>query len=185
MATLPIMLFDERQLAPSFGYLFNPKWVSPHESIVSMQWKFGRANALPGHVLITQIAKDTIDPYEGISACPSAQGPTRTRRTVAHGASLADSTTAAKDRQSMVPVLQIMPGWWLQWRRPPAEQGKALPGSWNAAGGKMRTLWFPDAVLAECAVVRRSLQMLRLSPAVCFLPAIPVAKGPHAETGAD
>ena len=71
MVTLPIMLFDEHQLAPSSGYLFNPKWVSPHESIVSMLWKFGRANTLPGHVLITQIAKDTIDPYEGISACPS------------------------------------------------------------------------------------------------------------------
>jgi hypothetical protein len=71
MTTLPIMLFDEHQLAPSFGYFFNPKWVSPYESIVSMLWKFGRANALPGHVLITQIAKDTIDPYEGISACPS------------------------------------------------------------------------------------------------------------------
>jgi len=58
MVTLPIMLFDEHQLAPSSGYLFNPKWVSPHESIVSMLWKFGRANTLPGHVLITQIAKD-------------------------------------------------------------------------------------------------------------------------------
>lgn len=62
------MLFDEHQLAPYFGCLFNPKWVSPHESLVSMLWKFGRANALPGHVLITQIARETIDPYEGISA---------------------------------------------------------------------------------------------------------------------
>lgn len=36
MTTLPIMLFDEHQLAPSFDYLFNPKWVNPHESLVSM-----------------------------------------------------------------------------------------------------------------------------------------------------
>jgi hypothetical protein len=47
----------------------------------------------------------------------------------------------------------------------------------------MRALRFPDAVLAECAVVRRSLPMLRLSPTLCFLPAIPVAKGHHAEAG--
>ena len=47
------------------------RWASPHESIVSMLWKFGRANALPGQVLITQIARHAIDPYEGISVCPS------------------------------------------------------------------------------------------------------------------
>ena len=71
MTTLPIMLFDEHQLAPSFGYFFNPKWVSPYESIVSMLWKFERANALAGHVLITQFAKDTNDSSEGIGGCPS------------------------------------------------------------------------------------------------------------------
>jgi len=71
MTTLPIMLFDEHQLAPSFVYVFDPKWVSPHESIVSMLWKFGQAIALPGHVLITHIVRQTIDPYEGISACSS------------------------------------------------------------------------------------------------------------------
>jgi hypothetical protein len=71
MTTLSIMLFDERKLTPSFGYLFNPKWVGPHESIVSMLWKFGQMNALPGHVLTTQIARNTIDPYEGVAARPS------------------------------------------------------------------------------------------------------------------
>ena len=49
----------------------------------------------------------------------------------------------------------------------------------------MRSLRFADAVLAECAVVRRSLPMLRLSPAICLLPAIPDAKDPHAEAGTD
>jgi hypothetical protein len=49
----------------------------------------------------------------------------------------------------------------------------------------MRSLRVPDAILAECAVVRRSLPVLRLSPAICSLPSIPDAKGPHAETGAD
>jgi len=82
MTTLPIMLFDEHQLAPSFGYLFNPKWVNPHESLVSMLWKFGRANALPGHVLITQIARETIDPYEGISACPPEVNLRKVQRTL-------------------------------------------------------------------------------------------------------
>lgn len=49
----------------------------------------------------------------------------------------------------------------------------------------MRSLWFADAVLAECDVARRSVSVLRLSPAICFLPAIPDAEGPHAETGTD
>jgi hypothetical protein len=27
--SLPIMLFDERKLTPSFGYVFDPKWLDP------------------------------------------------------------------------------------------------------------------------------------------------------------
>jgi hypothetical protein len=49
----------------------------------------------------------------------------------------------------------------------------------------MRTLRFPDAVLAECAVARHSVPVLRLSPAICFLLAIPDAKGAYVETGTD
>ena len=49
----------------------------------------------------------------------------------------------------------------------------------------MRSLRVPDATLAERAVVGRSLPVLRLSPAICSLPAIRDAKGSHVETGAD
>jgi hypothetical protein len=45
-ATLPILVFDERQLTPSFGYVFHRKWVDPGESLVSILWKFARMNAL-------------------------------------------------------------------------------------------------------------------------------------------
>jgi hypothetical protein len=65
-AKLPILMFDERRLTPSFGYVFNPKWVEPHESIVSILWKFARMNRLAGHVVAGQVATITIDPYEGI-----------------------------------------------------------------------------------------------------------------------
>ena len=41
---LPIMMFDERKLTPSFGYVFNPKWLDPEESIVSILWKLARMN---------------------------------------------------------------------------------------------------------------------------------------------
>jgi hypothetical protein len=82
MANLPSMLFDEHQLAPSFGYLSDPEWVGPQESNVSMLRKCGWANALPGHVLITQIARDTIAPYEGISACPSEVNLRKIQRTL-------------------------------------------------------------------------------------------------------
>jgi hypothetical protein len=63
----PILLFDERRLTPSFGYVFHPKWVDPGESIVSILWKFARMNALPGHVVAAQLATHPIDPYEGIA----------------------------------------------------------------------------------------------------------------------
>ena len=38
-APLPILVFDERRLTPSFGYVFHRKWVDPDESIVSILWK--------------------------------------------------------------------------------------------------------------------------------------------------
>lgn len=41
-APLPILVFDERRLTPSFGYVFHRKWVDPEESIVSILWKFVR-----------------------------------------------------------------------------------------------------------------------------------------------
>lgn len=68
---LPIMLFDERKLTPSFGYVFNPKWLGPYESIVSILWKLVRMNSLSGHMVAIQLAKAHIDPYERIAACRS------------------------------------------------------------------------------------------------------------------
>jgi len=65
---LPIMLFDERKLTPSFGYVFDAKWVAPYESIVSILWKLVRMNRLPGHLIATLVAKTSIDPYEGVAA---------------------------------------------------------------------------------------------------------------------
>lgn len=67
--TLPIMLFDDRKLKPSFGYVFDSNWLEPHESIVSILWKYARKNRLPGHLIIVQLTKKPIDPYEGIAAC--------------------------------------------------------------------------------------------------------------------
>ena len=43
-------------------------WLDPHESIVCILWKLARMNALSGHVIVTQLAKTIIDPYEGVSA---------------------------------------------------------------------------------------------------------------------
>ena len=59
--SLPIMLFDERALRPSFGYVFDPKWLDPFESIVSILWKLARMNRLSGQAITTQLAKSDID----------------------------------------------------------------------------------------------------------------------------
>ena len=71
-AFLPILMLDEHRLGPSFGYVFNSDWHNPHESIVSLLWKYVRGNAIPGHVVVAEIARKAIDPYEGIEAIREA-----------------------------------------------------------------------------------------------------------------
>lgn len=61
----PILTLDERKLTPALGYVFDRKWLEPCESLVSILWKFGKANALPGHVVAQLLGRD-IDPYEGV-----------------------------------------------------------------------------------------------------------------------
>lgn len=63
---LPILTFEEGRLSPSHGYLFNRRWLCPHETILGIAWKFARMNALPGHIVVKQLALRAIDPYEGI-----------------------------------------------------------------------------------------------------------------------
>ncbi|MFM0509023.1 hypothetical protein [Paraburkholderia sp. RL17-373-BIF-A] len=47
------------------GFIFDAEWLLPRESIVSILWKFARANGLPGHALVRLMDRD-IDPYEGV-----------------------------------------------------------------------------------------------------------------------
>ena len=68
--TLPILTFDERKLTPSFGYFFDARWHEPYESIVGVLWKFARMNGLAGHVVVTQLCRQPVDPYLGIPATP-------------------------------------------------------------------------------------------------------------------
>jgi hypothetical protein len=58
-------MLDERKLTPALGYVFNRKWLDPCESLISILWKFEKANALPGHVVARLMGPDT-DPYEGV-----------------------------------------------------------------------------------------------------------------------
>ncbi|SOE47734.1 hypothetical protein SAMN05446635_0173 [Burkholderia sp. OK233] len=61
----PILTLDERKLTPALGYVFSKKWIDPCESLISILWKFEKANALPGHVVARLMGPD-IDPYEGV-----------------------------------------------------------------------------------------------------------------------
>ena len=63
---LPILTFDEARLSPSHGYIFNRRWLCPHETILGIAWKLAHMNALPGHIVAKQFALRVIDPYEGI-----------------------------------------------------------------------------------------------------------------------
>lgn len=63
---LPILTLDEARLSPSHGYILNRRWLRPHESILGIEWKLARMNALPCHIVAQQLALRPIDPYEGI-----------------------------------------------------------------------------------------------------------------------
>lgn len=67
----PILIFQERVLSPALGYIFNPAWIDPHESILSILWKFGKSNSLPGHVVAGLLHAHT-DPYDGVEATRDA-----------------------------------------------------------------------------------------------------------------
>lgn len=62
----PILTLDESSLSPALGYLFQRSWIYPHESLVSILWKFERANALSGAIVARFMGPD-IDPYEGVA----------------------------------------------------------------------------------------------------------------------
>lgn len=65
--SFPILTFDTAKLAPSWGYVFDPEWLDPYESAVSMLWKFVWMNRLAGHAVVERVARHTVDPYAGIS----------------------------------------------------------------------------------------------------------------------
>lgn len=61
----PILNLDERRLIPPLGFIFDARWLLPGESIVSILWKFARANGVPGHALVRLTDANT-DPCEGV-----------------------------------------------------------------------------------------------------------------------
>ena len=34
----PILTFDTTKLTPTWGYVFDPRWFDPYESVVSILW---------------------------------------------------------------------------------------------------------------------------------------------------
>ncbi|WP_243468903.1 hypothetical protein [Paraburkholderia sp. PGU19] len=62
----PILTLDESKLTPALGYVFRRKWLYPHESLISILWKFEKANALSGAVVARLMGPD-VDPYEGVA----------------------------------------------------------------------------------------------------------------------
>ncbi|MGF6872811.1 hypothetical protein [Paraburkholderia sp. MM5477-R1] len=61
----PILTLDESRLTPALGYVFRRSWLYPHESLISILWKFEMGNALTGVVVARTMGLD-VDPYEGI-----------------------------------------------------------------------------------------------------------------------
>lgn len=62
----PILMVDQCKLTPALGYVFDAGWVDPCESIISILWKFSKANALPGHI-VAGLGIKNADPYAGVA----------------------------------------------------------------------------------------------------------------------
>ena len=75
----PILAFDERELRLALGSVFNLKWLVPGESLVSILWKFGCANALAADFLVQLIDPD-IDPSVGVAPVREVVNLMRLRR---------------------------------------------------------------------------------------------------------
>lgn len=75
----PILPFDEWRISFARGSVFNLGWLMPGESLVSILWKFGCANALPGHALLHLISPE-VDPHEGVAPVRDVIDLTRLRR---------------------------------------------------------------------------------------------------------
>lgn len=63
----PILTLDDQALIPALGYVFDEKWLWPYESILSILWKFSRANGVNGPI-VAKLLHSAIDPYEGVEA---------------------------------------------------------------------------------------------------------------------
>ena len=103
MATfMPIMLFDEQRLSPSLGYAFDRRWIDPYESLVSILWKFGRMNALAGHVVAAHLSREPVDPYDGIEAYREAIDIGRLRNTLGVSRKVLHESVIAARRRGAV-----------------------------------------------------------------------------------
>src|SRR5260370_458197 len=60
----PILTLEEVSLTPAPGYLFDRKWLYPYESLISILWKFEKANALSGNIVARLLGPD-VDPSKG------------------------------------------------------------------------------------------------------------------------
>ncbi|WP_321867462.1 hypothetical protein [Paraburkholderia tropica] len=67
----PILTLDDLQSGISLRHGFNIDWLIPGESLVSILWKFARANGLPGAVLMRLMCPG-VDPLAGVIPLRSA-----------------------------------------------------------------------------------------------------------------
>lgn len=100
---LPILTFEDAALAPSLGYVFDARWLDPHESLVSMLWKFAWVNGLAGHLVVAHVARRPVDPYDGIAATAEEVD----IRRVARSLGVPAQTVDAACRRSKGPVLRF------------------------------------------------------------------------------
>jgi hypothetical protein len=73
----PILTLSGESLSAALGFVFDPRWVHRHESLLSLMWKFIAINGAPAHVVIPHLdaradAFAGFAPYRSPALCTRA-----------------------------------------------------------------------------------------------------------------
>jgi hypothetical protein len=154
MGALPILVLNNQMLSPRLGYFFDQRWIDPFESLVSILWKFARANDIAGHVLAASLCADGVDPYEGIPPLREMVKWRWLRREYRIPMRAIRESMVASSRPAVLPAV-LEPRLScddsaVRWR---AE----MPDTRRATFIGVPNLWLPDTVAAERTAPRQPL----------------------------
>jgi len=132
-------------LTPSLGYLFDRKWLYPYESLISILWKFEKANALSGNVVARLLGPD-VDPYEGLVPRLGVIDIDRLRANLQVSRRSLRTALIPAAMEHVVPLLSTVSWLWLPQHPPSVRESECVPRTSLCCGVGMSPLRPRDTV---------------------------------------